>query len=151
MFEHRRTELTAFCKNAGYPSRQGSFPTGTKYFPLFPWKTNSATPFKPFNDNYLRYRLFKIDNPPAFGLRTSAFPQPDVRLQVTGGVSPGSRVSFHPHPGLSIYMQLRRHHAKHGMSLIEILCVIGIIAILAAFYLGPIFKAFLHVKKVFGQ
>lgn len=33
----------------------------------------------------------------------------------------------------------------------EILCVIAIIAILAALYLGPIAKAFGHVKKMFGQ
>lgn len=33
------------------------------------------------------------------------------------------------------------------MSLIELLCVIAIIGILLALYLGPIAKAFVHVKK----
>lgn len=48
-------------------------------------------------------------------------------------------------------MQIRRQPGKHAMSLIELLCVIGIIAILAALYLGPISKAFVHVKKTFGK
>lgn len=38
-------------------------------------------------------------------------------------------------------------HRKGGMSMIELLCVIAIIAILLALYLGPISKAFVHVKK----
>ena len=37
------------------------------------------------------------------------------------------------------------------MSLMELLCVIGIIGILAALYLGSISKAFVHVKKTLGQ
>ena len=37
------------------------------------------------------------------------------------------------------------------MTLMELLCVIAIIAILAAFYLGAISKAFVHVKKVLGN
>ncbi len=37
------------------------------------------------------------------------------------------------------------------MSLMELLCVIAIIAILAALYLGPISKAYIHVKKMFGH
>ena len=40
---------------------------------------------------------------------------------------------------------------KRGLSMIELLCVIGIIAILLALYLGPISKAFVHVKKVLGN
>ena len=35
--------------------------------------------------------------------------------------------------------------------MIELLCVIAIIAILLALYLGPISKAFVHVKKVMGN
>ena len=38
-----------------------------------------------------------------------------------------------------------------GFSLIELLCVIAIIAIVAAMYFGAIAKAFLHVKKVLGN
>ena len=38
-------------------------------------------------------------------------------------------------------------HQKAGLSMIELLCVIAIIAILLALYLGPISKAFVHVKK----
>lgn len=37
------------------------------------------------------------------------------------------------------------------MSLMELLCVIAIIAILAAFYLSSISRAFVHVKKVLGH
>jgi prepilin-type N-terminal cleavage/methylation domain-containing protein len=40
---------------------------------------------------------------------------------------------------------------KCGMSLIELLCVKAIIAILLALYLGPMSKAFVHVKKVLGD
>jgi prepilin-type N-terminal cleavage/methylation domain-containing protein len=42
-------------------------------------------------------------------------------------------------------------YRKGGMSLIELLCVIAIIAILLALYLGPISRAFVHVKKVLGD
>ena len=34
--------------------------------------------------------------------------------------------------------------------MIELLCVIGIISLLAALYLGAIAKAFIHVKKMLG-
>ena len=34
-----------------------------------------------------------------------------------------------------------------GWNLIELLCVIAIISILAAMYLGAIAKAFVHVRK----
>jgi prepilin-type N-terminal cleavage/methylation domain-containing protein len=37
-----------------------------------------------------------------------------------------------------------------GMSLMELLCVILIISILAAIYLGAISKAFVHIKKILG-
>lgn len=40
---------------------------------------------------------------------------------------------------------------KRGMSLIELLCVIAIISILAAFYLGAISRAFLRVTHIFGD
>jgi prepilin-type N-terminal cleavage/methylation domain-containing protein len=38
-----------------------------------------------------------------------------------------------------------------GFSLVEVLCVIVIISIVAAMYFGAIAKAFLHVKKVLGN
>ena len=37
------------------------------------------------------------------------------------------------------------------MTLIELLCVMAIIAILVALSLGPILKAFAHAKKVIGN
>jgi prepilin-type N-terminal cleavage/methylation domain-containing protein len=37
------------------------------------------------------------------------------------------------------------------MSMVELLCVIAIIAILLALSLGPIIKAFHHTKKVLGN
>jgi len=42
-------------------------------------------------------------------------------------------------------------HRVFGMTLIELLCVIAIISILAAMYLGAIAKAYIHVKKVLGR
>jgi len=36
---------------------------------------------------------------------------------------------------------------KDGWSMTELLCVMAIISILAAMYLGVIAKAFIHVKK----
>ena len=38
-------------------------------------------------------------------------------------------------------------HQKLGWSLTELLCVMAIISILAAMYLGVIARAFIHVKK----
>ena len=38
-----------------------------------------------------------------------------------------------------------------GLTLIVLMCVIAIIAILAALYLGVISKTFVHVKKVLGN
>jgi prepilin-type N-terminal cleavage/methylation domain-containing protein len=38
-----------------------------------------------------------------------------------------------------------------GLTFIELMCVIAIIAILAALYLGVISKTFVHVKKVLGN
>ena len=40
---------------------------------------------------------------------------------------------------------------KAGVTMIELLCVIAIIAILVALLAGPMFKAFTHAKKVLGQ
>jgi len=39
------------------------------------------------------------------------------------------------------------HQRNIGWSLTELLCVMAIISILAALYLGVIAKAFIHVKK----
>ena len=39
-------------------------------------------------------------------------------------------------------------HQRTGWSMTELLCVMAIISILAAMYLGVIAKAFIHVKKV---
>jgi len=41
-----------------------------------------------------------------------------------------------------------KRHAIFGFSLVELLCVIGIIGILAGLYFGVIGKAFLHSKRV---
>ena len=38
-----------------------------------------------------------------------------------------------------------------GFSLVELLCFIAIISILAAMYFGAIAKAFVHVKKILGH
>ena len=48
-------------------------------------------------------------------------------------------------------MVIPERKRKRGLTLIELLCVIGIIAILAALYLGAICKGFLHVKKMLGN
>jgi prepilin-type N-terminal cleavage/methylation domain-containing protein len=45
---------------------------------------------------------------------------------------------------------LKSRHKFSGHSLLELLCVILIIAILAALYFGAISKAFAHVKKFLG-
>ena len=47
-------------------------------------------------------------------------------------------------------MSVKKHH-RAGLSLVEILCVMSIIAILLALSLGPITKAFIHAKKVIHQ
>jgi len=39
------------------------------------------------------------------------------------------------------------HQRNGGWTLTELLCVMAIISILAAMYLGVIAKAFIHVKK----
>jgi prepilin-type N-terminal cleavage/methylation domain-containing protein len=46
----------------------------------------------------------------------------------------------------NLFMALKRHRI-FGMTAMELLCVIAIISILAAIYLGAITKAFVHVKK----
>jgi prepilin-type N-terminal cleavage/methylation domain-containing protein len=48
-------------------------------------------------------------------------------------------------------MNIREQHRAHGVTLTELLCVIVIISILAALYLGAIAKAFVHVKKFLGM
>ena len=45
---------------------------------------------------------------------------------------------------------MKNAHRTTGWSLTELLCVILIISILAALYLGVIAKAFVHVKKFLG-
>jgi len=41
--------------------------------------------------------------------------------------------------------------SKRGWSMMELLCVMAIISILAGLYLDEIAKAFLHVKKFLGD
>jgi prepilin-type N-terminal cleavage/methylation domain-containing protein len=48
-------------------------------------------------------------------------------------------------------MSISGRHQKSGVTLVELLCVIAIIAILAALSMGPMIKAFLHAKKVLGN
>jgi prepilin-type N-terminal cleavage/methylation domain-containing protein len=48
-------------------------------------------------------------------------------------------------------MTVFRSQQRSGVTLVELLCVIAIIVILAALSLGPIFKAFAHAKKVIGN
>jgi prepilin-type N-terminal cleavage/methylation domain-containing protein len=48
-------------------------------------------------------------------------------------------------------MDAPEHSRKSGMSLTELLCVIAIIAILAALYLSTISRAFMHVKHFLKQ
>jgi prepilin-type N-terminal cleavage/methylation domain-containing protein len=40
-----------------------------------------------------------------------------------------------------------KHHRRFGYSMTELLCVIAIISILAAIYLGVIAKALIHIRK----
>ena len=42
-------------------------------------------------------------------------------------------------------------HQRSGMTLLELLCVIAIIAIIAAMYVGVIARAFIHVEHVLGH
>ena len=44
-------------------------------------------------------------------------------------------------------MRIAAPNSKSGMSLMELLCVIAIIGILAALYLGAIARAFRHILK----
>lgn len=48
-------------------------------------------------------------------------------------------------------MTISKPHQKTAVTLTELLCVIAIIAILAALSMGPILKAFMHAKKVLGN
>jgi prepilin-type N-terminal cleavage/methylation domain-containing protein len=41
----------------------------------------------------------------------------------------------------------KRRNRVGGMTMIELLCCLGIITILAAMYLGVIADAFVHIKK----
>ena len=41
----------------------------------------------------------------------------------------------------------RVHKGRLGVTLMEMLCCIAIISILAALYLGAIGKAYVHIKK----
>jgi len=48
-------------------------------------------------------------------------------------------------------MPLSKPQRRAGVTLVELLCVIGIISILVALSMGPIFKAYKHVKHMFGD
>jgi len=45
----------------------------------------------------------------------------------------------------------RKLNRKTGVSLTELLCVIAIITILAAMYLGVIAKVFVKIKRFLGE
>jgi prepilin-type N-terminal cleavage/methylation domain-containing protein len=60
-------------------------------------------------------------------------------------------VRIYGQPGQISGMAPSEHRQKIGMTLTELLCVIAIIAILVAIYLGAIAKAFIHIKKVLGK
>lgn len=45
----------------------------------------------------------------------------------------------------------KKPETKRGFSVIELLCVIAIIGILVALYLGVISKIFLRIKKFLGD
>jgi prepilin-type N-terminal cleavage/methylation domain-containing protein len=47
-------------------------------------------------------------------------------------------------------MNLIRSRRPDGVTMVELLCVIAIITILAALMMGPMIKAFLHARKVIG-
>lgn len=42
---------------------------------------------------------------------------------------------------------ITKRHQGSGYSMAELLCVIAIISVLAAIYIGAIAKAFIHIKK----
>jgi prepilin-type N-terminal cleavage/methylation domain-containing protein len=48
-------------------------------------------------------------------------------------------------------MRIPKAQQKPGVTLIELLCVIAIIAILAALFMGPMLKALVYAKKVIGN
>jgi prepilin-type N-terminal cleavage/methylation domain-containing protein len=48
-------------------------------------------------------------------------------------------------------MTVPERQRKRALTLIELLCVIAIIGILAAMYFGVFSKVFVHVKKVLGN
>jgi prepilin-type N-terminal cleavage/methylation domain-containing protein len=51
----------------------------------------------------------------------------------------------------SYVFMARKQQQVSGVTLTELLCVIAIIAILLALSMGPIIKAFIHVKKFLGD
>ncbi|MGA2244278.1 MAG: prepilin-type N-terminal cleavage/methylation domain-containing protein [Verrucomicrobiota bacterium] len=48
-------------------------------------------------------------------------------------------------------MTIFRKKRQGGVTLVELLCVMAIIALLLALSLGPIMKAFAHAKKAIGN
>jgi prepilin-type N-terminal cleavage/methylation domain-containing protein len=48
-------------------------------------------------------------------------------------------------------MTIPRPQPARGLTMVELLCVMAIIAILVALSLGPIMKAFAHAKHVVGN
>jgi prepilin-type N-terminal cleavage/methylation domain-containing protein len=52
---------------------------------------------------------------------------------------------------IATFFMARKQQQVSGVTLTELLCVIAIISILLAFSMGPIIKAFIHVKKFLGD
>ena len=84
-----------------------------------------------------------------------AWPGKSLRLQTAGAV-----IGLHFRDKLKIFRDYAddksafmapKRHRIFGMTMMELLCVIAIISILAAIYLAAIAKAFVHVKKFLGK